>query len=112
LFLSVVEPPKSSGVVRPNSWRPAPAGYRRLSESVYFKAYPTARTWVDARDICEKEEAHLAVVNSEAEAKFISSLWNFTSSWAFIGTHDIYVEGKFVTIYSEYTENTCCICLG
>jgi hypothetical protein len=43
-------------------------------------------------------------VNSEAEAKFISSLWNSKSDWAFIGTHDLYEEGVYVTIYSEYTK--------
>jgi hypothetical protein len=56
---------------------------------------------VEARDICEREGAHLAIINSEAEAKFVSSLWNFKSDWAYIGTHDLYEEGKYVTIHSE-----------
>jgi hypothetical protein len=70
--------------------------------------YSAINTWVPARDICEQEGAHLAVVNSEAEAKFISSLWNSNVEWAFIGTHDLYEEGVYVTIYSEYPE-TCLV---
>jgi hypothetical protein len=101
-FFSITVPPKGNSVVKPQSPKRIPAGYRKLSGSHYFRANPEASTWVEARDICEKEGAHLAVVNSEAEAKFVSSIWTSSSDWAFIGTHDLYVEGKYVTIYSEY----------
>jgi Lectin C-type domain. len=102
LFFITV-PPKGYAVVKPWSQNCIPRGYRKLSEAHYFKVYSEPLPWVVARDICDKDGAHLAVINSEAEAKFVTSLWNSTSDWAFIGTHDFYVEGKYVTIYSEYS---------
>jgi hypothetical protein len=94
-----------SAVVKQPLQKIIPAGYKKYSERNYFRAHSEQTTWVDARDICEKEGAHLAVINSEAEAKFITSIWNSNSDWAFIGIHDLYVEGKYVTIYSKYSNN-------
>jgi hypothetical protein len=101
VFITV--PPQGNAVAIPQPPKTIPAGYRKFSEDHYFKAYAKPFSWVDARDICDKEGAHLAVINSEAEAKFVTSLWNSSSEWAFIGTHDLYVEGKYVTIYSKYS---------
>ncbi|GFG32041.1 hypothetical protein Cfor_06834, partial [Coptotermes formosanus] len=98
---TITVPPRGTTVVKPQPQKHIPTGYRKLSESHYFRAHPEATPWVEARDICEKEGAHLAIVNSEAEAKFLSSLWTSSSDWAFIGTHDLYVEGTYVTIYNE-----------
>jgi hypothetical protein len=104
LYCSLAAPAAGTAVVIPEAPRPVPEGYRKFSESDYFKFHAEGNTWVPARDICDQEGAHLAVVNSEAEAKFISSIWDSKSDWAFIGTHDLYVEGTYVTIYSEYTK--------
>lgn len=101
IVATVTAPPAGTAVVNPEAPRPVPEGYRRFSESDYFKVHAEGNTWVPARDICEQEGAHLAVVNSEAEAKFISSIWNSKSDWAFIGTHDLYEEGIYVTIYNQ-----------
>uniref|UniRef100_A0A1V1G515 Putative LPSBP5 n=1 Tax=Reticulitermes speratus TaxID=60591 RepID=A0A1V1G515_9NEOP len=100
---TITVPPKGNAVVKPRPQKRTsiPAGYRKFSESHYFGAHLKASIWVEARDICEKEGAHLAVINSEAEAKFVSSLWTSTLDWAYIGTHDLYVEGKYVTLYNE-----------
>lgn len=97
--------PEGIAVLKPERRRTVPPGYKRLSNSNYFKEYPEATKWIEARDICEREGAHLAIINSEAEGKFVSSLWtNKLFLWAFIGTHDLYEEGNFVTIHSEYTK--------
>jgi hypothetical protein len=104
LYCFLAAPPAGTGVLNPEAPRPVPQGYRKFSESDYFKFHAEGNAWVPARDTCEQERARLAVVNSEAEAKFISSLWNSKSDWAFIGTHDLYTEGTYVTIYSEYTK--------
>jgi hypothetical protein len=103
VFITV--PPKRNAVVKQPLQKGIPAGYKKLSERSYFSGHSEHSTWVDARDTCEKEGAHLAVINSEAEAKFIASIWTMSSDWAFIGTHDLYVEGKYVTLYSKYSHN-------
>jgi hypothetical protein len=97
--------PKGNAIVKQPVPKIIPAGYKKYSERNYFSAHSEQTTWVEARDICEKEGAHLAVINSEAEAKFIASIWISTSEWAIIGIHDFYVEGKYVTIYSKYSHN-------
>jgi hypothetical protein len=107
LYCSLAVPPVGTATVTPEPPRPVPEGYRKFSESDYFKFYAAENIWVPARDICQQEGAHLAVVNSDAEAKFISALWNSKMDWAFIGTHDLYEEGIYVTIYSEYTKTPC-----
>ncbi|XP_023720909.1 hemolymph lipopolysaccharide-binding protein [Cryptotermes secundus] len=101
IVATVTVPPVGTAVVTPEAPKPVPEGYRKFSESDYFKVYAAENSWVPARDICQKEGAHLAVVNSEAEARFITSLWNSKSDWAFIGTHDLYEEGIYVTIYNQ-----------
>ena len=101
VFITV--PPKGNAVVKPQPTKIVPESYKKFSKDHYFCAHEELVGWVEARDICDKEGAHLAVINSEAEAKFITSLWNTKSEWAFIGTHDLYVEGNYVTIYSKYS---------
>lgn len=101
VFITV--PPKGIAVVKPQPPEIIPESYRKFSEGHYFRAHTEPVKWVEARDICDKEGAHLAIINSEAEAKFVTSLWNSSSKWAFIGTHDFYVEGNYVTIYSKYS---------
>jgi len=101
VFITV--PPQGNSIVKPQPTKIIPAGYRKFSEAHYFGAYMEPITWVEARNVCDKEGAHLAVINSEAEAKFVASLWTSSWDWAFIGTHDFYVEGEYVTIYSKYS---------
>ena len=99
----ITVPPQGNAVVKPQTQKSIPAGYRKFSEDRYFKAHTEPIIWLEARDICDKEGAHLAIINSEAEAKFLTSLWTWSSEWAYLGTHDFYVEGKYVTIYSKYS---------
>jgi hypothetical protein len=101
----ITGPSERNCTVKPPIQKKIPAGYKKFSEHSYIRVHPENSTWVDARDICEQEGAHLAVINSEAEAKFIASIWNASSDWAFIGTHDFDVEGTYVTIYSKYSHN-------
>ncbi|XP_021932675.1 hemolymph lipopolysaccharide-binding protein-like isoform X2 [Zootermopsis nevadensis] len=101
-IVATITTPEGIAVLKPERRRTVPPGYKRLSNSNYFKEYPEATKWIEARDICEREGAHLAIINSEAEGKFVSSLWtNKLFLWAFIGTHDLYEEGNFVTIHNQ-----------
>ena len=60
-------------------------------------------------ETCRLEGAHLLIVNSELEARAIQSMWRkfpkIFNDWrndiAYIGVHDIYKEGEFVTIFGK-----------
>ena len=66
--------------------------------------------WFQARRVCEQEGAHLAIFNSEAEAKALLRFWipfpkifsDWRNDWAHIGLHDQYSEGNFVTIFGKH----------
>ena len=78
-----------------------PHGYTYLPHSAYYKFHPQHVNWQLASYTCQEEGGHLVVFNSEAEAKFVSGLWNSPTLWAYIGTHDLFEEGTYVTIYSK-----------
>ncbi|XP_046411995.1 macrophage mannose receptor 1-like [Neodiprion fabricii] len=77
-----------------------------------YKLHTRATTWVEARLICQEEGGHLAVINSVAEADAVSQVFKnaerITGSGylndAFIGFHDLYREGEYVTIHGESLE--------
>ncbi|XP_046468154.1 uncharacterized protein [Neodiprion pinetum] len=77
-----------------------------------YKLHTRATTWVEARLICQEEGGHLAVINSVAEADAVSLVFKkaerITGSEypydAFIGFHDLYREGEYVTIHGESLE--------
>jgi hypothetical protein len=75
----------------------------------YYKLHTTPRTWDEAWRRCAEEGAHLAIINSEAEARLLQLLFSrqpkITGSnhndYAFLGVHDILIEGQFMTIFGE-----------
>ncbi|XP_069694814.1 hemolymph lipopolysaccharide-binding protein-like [Periplaneta americana] len=77
----------------------ASLGYNLVAGLGYYKFHTDRKTWHEAQKICEKEGAHLAVINSEHEAKVLTNMGDFT--WAYVGFHDIYVEGQYVTIFNQ-----------
>jgi hypothetical protein len=101
-------PPKDEDAEAPKSRRKAPADYELLPGLGYYKFHTDIKTWDKARTICEKEGAHLAVINSLTEAKSLPSIWirNIFNDWrkdaAYIGTFDPNENGMFVTIFSKY----------
>jgi hypothetical protein len=68
-----------------------------------------AASWDDARKTCIQEGTHLLILNSGAEVDAVKSLWlkhpNFDgATWGnhiFIGAHDRFTEGDFVTLLSK-----------
>jgi hypothetical protein len=84
-----------------------PADYELLPGIGYYKFHTDIKTWDKARATCEKEGAHLAVINSLTEAKTLPSIWirNIFNDWrkdaAYIGNWDPSGNGEFVTIFSE-----------
>jgi hypothetical protein len=108
----ITGPSNGTAAVKPRPLKKkVPSGYIKFTDHSYFSYNPGPATWVEARDNCEKEGAHLAVINSEAEAKFTSSIRTPGGpDWVFIGMHDFYTEGKFVTIFSKYSHNDTLWC--
>ena len=75
----------------------------------YYKLHTDVKTWPDALHTCQNEGAHLAIINSQEEAKALAPMWRANPTiphyddYAFIGFHDQYKEGQFLTVFSKYT---------
>ncbi|XP_066586298.1 hemolymph lipopolysaccharide-binding protein-like [Prorops nasuta] len=73
------------------------------------KLHTRAAIWNDARKLCNEEGAHLAVINSIAEAQVLQDMLKNTGSIigaaypdeALLGIHDLYTEGDWVTVLGE-----------
>lgn len=81
-------------------------GYELHRGIGYYKVHSEPRTWQEARRICADEGAHLAIVNSEEESKVLQSILapvaaRLKTVWAFVGFHDLYEEGQYVTIFGK-----------
>ncbi|XP_046624979.1 hemolymph lipopolysaccharide-binding protein-like isoform X1 [Neodiprion virginianus] len=66
------------------------------------KLHTEVVSWNDARRNCHDENASLVIVNSIAEAELIGQLINRAGKHnGWVGVHDFYHEGEFVTIHDE-----------
>ncbi|XP_043287181.1 hemolymph lipopolysaccharide-binding protein-like [Venturia canescens] len=73
------------------------------------KLHTRAATFNEARKVCNEEGGHLAVIDSLAEEQVLLDLFRAASTirgavntdQAFIGTHDLYNEGDWVTILGD-----------
>ncbi|XP_008203346.1 hemolymph lipopolysaccharide-binding protein [Nasonia vitripennis] len=73
------------------------------------KLHTRAASWNEARKMCNEEGGHLAIINSLTEATMLMDI--FTKSGpvkgapyldlAYVGIHDLYKEGEWVTILGE-----------
>ncbi|XP_011341208.1 hemolymph lipopolysaccharide-binding protein-like isoform X1 [Ooceraea biroi] len=64
-------------------------------------------TWNKARQACIQEGGHLAIINSALEEMILIHMLqdkNVTAGW--LGLHDFYEEGDWVTILDESLEST------
>jgi hypothetical protein len=101
-------PPRDGDIEEQKPCLKPPADYELLPGLGYYKFHTDIKTWDKARDICENEGAHLAVINSLTEAKSLPSIWirDVFNDWrkdaAYIGTWDPERNGDFVTIFSKY----------
>ncbi|XP_023722707.1 hemolymph lipopolysaccharide-binding protein-like, partial [Cryptotermes secundus] len=81
-------------------------GQQQLSNVTRYSFHTTGKKWDEARRICDQEGSHLAIINSEAESRVLHDLYALTpfakdvdrNNWAFIGFHDRFVKGEFLTI--------------
>ncbi|KAJ9577537.1 hypothetical protein L9F63_005910 [Diploptera punctata] len=85
-------------------------GYQLIPGFGYYKFHNRGKTWLDARDTCEKEGAHLAIINSKEESLILMDLFSkaprFHEDWNFIGMTDENEEGNWMTIFNEPLNNT------
>ena len=84
-----------------------PSDYRNLPEQGYYKFHLGPVTRMVARLRCEEEGTQLAIINGPREVLALTSLWvkklgDWRDDWAYIGIHDLFEEGQFVTISSKF----------
>ena len=84
--------------------KPGDPGYVELRGHGYYKYHRTPKTWFEAWKTCKGEGGHLAVFNSQEEARFVGGIPKTKYDWAFIGFHDLYSEGTYVTIFGKYLQ--------
>ncbi|XP_015590193.2 uncharacterized protein LOC107265335 [Cephus cinctus] len=78
------------------------------------KLHTRALVWNEARKMCNEEGGHLAIVNSLAEAHVLVEIFNASgpvkgasyTNVAYLGVHDLYKEGEWVTILGESLART------
>ncbi|KDR16872.1 Hemolymph lipopolysaccharide-binding protein [Zootermopsis nevadensis] len=62
---------------------PPTPGYELFPRMGYYKFHPTGHIWKDALSVCMQEGAHLAIINSKAEANLIKGLFASTGYYVF-----------------------------
>jgi len=72
----------------------------------YYKIHSDPKTWHEARLFCAQEGGHLAIINSEEESKVLQSMFapvaaKLKGVWVFIGFHDLYNEGQYLTVFGK-----------
>ena len=76
-------------------------GYQLIPQLGYYKFHENLLPWQEAVDVCAREGAHLLIINSEQEAMAVKPLL-LGNCCMWIGVHDQYQEGNYVTVLSEY----------
>nr|CAD7574781.1 unnamed protein product [Timema californicum] len=100
---TVIAPPRRAG-----------PGYEMFPGVGYYKFHTDPQVWEEARRTCAKEGGHLVIINSEEESKITQQLFARHpkindvqyNDFAFIGFHDMYTEGSYVTIYGDPLDKT------
>ncbi|KAM0731903.1 Hemolymph lipopolysaccharide-binding protein [Formica fusca] len=71
------------------------------------KLHKRSLVWNKARQACIQEGGHLAIINSDSEEKILLRMLQegkVNSAW--LGVHDYFEEGDWVTVKDEALENT------
>ncbi|NWH54148.1 CL17A protein, partial [Fregata magnificens] len=76
-----------------------PAGWQQFAKSCYFFS-TTPQPWLDAKDSCTKFNAHLAIINTEQENKFLANhIMDDRVFW--LGLTDMHKEGDWQWVNSH-----------
>ncbi|XP_069694989.1 hemolymph lipopolysaccharide-binding protein-like isoform X1 [Periplaneta americana] len=100
LQATLISPPPKAG-----------PGYELHKGIGYYKLHKDLKKWAEARQICQQEGGHLVIINSEEEDKVLQSMFapvaeQLKTQWAFVGFHDLYTEGQYLTIFDEPLKST------
>lgn len=79
----------------------------------WYKLHSSSLQWYDALKFCKRDNAYLAVVNDEAEAKALVSRFHNNGDAmgaqcqdsVFVGIHDQFCENEWVTIFNDPIED-------
>jgi hypothetical protein len=87
-------------------------GYELHRGVGYYKIHSEPKKWHEARQICAQEGGHLAIINSEEESKVLQSIFapvaaKLKGVWAFVGFHDLYNEGQYLTVFGKESLSKC-----
>ncbi|KAK7863103.1 hypothetical protein R5R35_001026 [Gryllus longicercus] len=85
---------------------PVPPDYHLFGGLGYYKAHPERLSWLEAKKVCEDEGGHLVILNSQEEADIIKNLAASLGGVILVGVHDMFSDGKFVTVHGEPLETT------
>ncbi|XP_077574552.1 uncharacterized protein LOC144197789 [Stigmatopora nigra] len=70
-----------------------PSGWQKFESSCYFKS-SSKKTWYLSRDYCKGKGAHLVIINSREEMKFVNNL-SSSNGEIWLGLTDEGVEGQW-----------------
>ena len=78
----------------------------------FYKLNNEMKTWNEAKSICQKEGAHLAILNSKDEVQLFQEMRNripkLTNDWKddslFVGINDIESESSWITIFGKHID--------
>ncbi|PSN42527.1 Hemolymph lipopolysaccharide-binding protein [Blattella germanica] len=98
---TAIVPPKAGKTVE---------GYKLVPGVGSYKLHMNPKTWDEARQVCEEEDGHLLVLDQEYEVDIIKQMFQENpdvkpNDIAWIGVHDQFSEGKYVTITGENLGN-------
>nr|AQY54446.1 immulectin 10 [Hepialus xiaojinensis] len=81
-----------------------------------YKLHLEPKTWSEAFTICHAEQSYLAIINNDVEAKLLKETLakhpkdtlkgNFYKDGAYLGFHDQFTEGEFVTVFGQRLAET------
>ena len=89
------------GATRKSCPPPTALGYHVIPELGYYKVHDENKSWKNADEICRQEGTHLLIINSEFEHQATKSMINRRDTAHWIGIHDQYKEGQYVTVFSK-----------
>ncbi|XP_067004843.2 hemolymph lipopolysaccharide-binding protein-like [Anabrus simplex] len=80
----------------------------------FYKLHTIGKDWPTARSICVQEGGHLMVINSDAEAEVVKTLFSrkpkFSGTWdqinVFVGISDDLKEGQYMAVTGEPLDKT------
>ncbi|XP_067006079.2 hemolymph lipopolysaccharide-binding protein [Anabrus simplex] len=95
--------------------QPPAEGYEYVPGMGFYKLHLDLMTWQAAKEQCEADGTHLAIINSEEEATVLLKIFSehrdihWVEKWddqVWIGLSDIEKEHKFVTVLGEPMSST------